>query len=155
MIQRHCFWGFCLGAFLAVITSNNVLAHKTSLAAAQITVSGREAAVQLKVSAHDLAVALGIETDLITPLPKAAFEERFKQVNLYLSERLSILAQNTPCPPQPVTVDFSLLPENLLLLVVYDCPKRIEQLKVNYLLFFDIDFTHRSLGRLMDIGYDG
>jgi hydrogenase/urease accessory protein HupE len=149
MVHRHYFWGFCLGAFLAVITFDNVLAHKTSLTAAQITVSGKQAAVQLKVSAHDLAVALGIETDLITPVPRAAFEARFKQINLYLRQRLSILAQNSPCPPQPVTVDFSLLPENLLLSVVYGCPQRIEQLKVNYLLFFDIDFTHRSLGRLI------
>jgi len=147
--QRHCFWAFFLGAFLAVITFDNVLAHKTSLTAAQISVSGREAVVELKVSAHDLAVALGIQTDLITPVPRAAFEERLEPLNRYLGERLSILAQNSPCPPQPPAVDFSLLPENLLLLLVYDCPARIEQLKVNYLLFFDIDLTHRSLGRLI------
>jgi hypothetical protein len=82
-------------------------------------------------------------------VPREAFEERLEPLNRYLRERLSILAQNTPCSPQPPVVDFSLLPENLLLLVVYDCPERLERLKVNYLLFFDIDRTHRCLGRLI------
>jgi hydrogenase/urease accessory protein HupE len=149
VVCDHRLWGFLMGAFLAFMAVENAFAHKTSLTTAEIAVSGKKAAIQLKVSAHDLAVALGIETDLLTPVPKAAFEQRSKLLARYLQERLSILAQNTPCPSRQPAVNYSLLPEDLLLFMEYDCSAVIEQLSVNYLLFFDIDLSHRSLGRII------
>ena len=46
-------------------------------------------------------------------------------------------------------VDYTLLPDDLLLVVDFNCSEPVEQLAVNYLLFFDIDSSHRSLGRLI------
>lgn len=103
----------------------NVHAHKTSLTTLQLTVSGSEAAVRLTVSAHDAAVALGIETDLIAPVPQAAFAVRSELLGRYLKERLAILSQSAPCPPRPLQVDDSLLPEDLLLSIAYECADRI------------------------------
>ena len=145
----HCRWGLLLGTFLAILSQENALAHKTSLTAAEIIVSDTNVAIQLKVSAHDLAVALGIETDLITPVPRSAFEERSEELSRYLRERLSILAQRKPCPSKAPSVDYSFLPDDLHLLVYYDCPVPIDHLAIHYLLFFDIDVSHRSLGRLL------
>jgi len=142
-------WALLLGTFLAILSIENALAHKTSLTAAEITVSGKNVAIQLKVSAHDLAVALGIETDLVTAVPRAVFEERSAELNRYLRERLSILAQSTPCPSKAPAVDYSFLPDDLLLIVDYNCPEPVDHLAINYLLFFDIDVSHRSLGRLI------
>ena len=149
MLCGHSRWALLLGTFLAILSIENALAHKTSLTAAEITVSGKNVAIQLKVSAHDLAVALGIETDLVTAVPRAVFEERSAELNRYLRERLSILAQSTPCPSKAPAVDYSFLPDDLLLIVDYNCPEPVDHLEINYLLFFDIDVSHRSLGRLI------
>ena len=138
-----------MATFLTLLAVENAFAHKTSLTTAEITVSGKKATIQLKVSAHDFAVALGIETDLVTPVPKAAFEQRSKLLTSYLQEKLSILSQNIPCLSKQPVVNYSLLPEDLLLFIEYECSEVIEQCSVNYLLFFDIDLTHRSLGRIV------
>ena len=138
-----------LGAFLAMVVPEHALAHKTSLTTAEVSVSGKEVTCRLKVSAHDLAVALGIETDLVTPVSMAAFEERTEVLSRYIRDRLAIQAQNAPVPSQPPVVDYTLLPDDLLLVVDFNCSEPVEQLAVNYLLFFDIDSSHRSLGRLI------
>ncbi len=46
------------------------LAHRTNLTTAEVTVAAETVNYRLTVSAHDLAVALGIETDLIAPVPR-------------------------------------------------------------------------------------
>lgn len=147
--MMHIRWCVFVVAFLALATATNVLAHKTSLTATEISVSGQSVTLRLKMSAHDLAVALGIKTDLATPVPETAFKERTEVLARYLRERLSILAQHAPCPSQPPAVDYSQLPEDVLLVLEYNCPVPVELFTVNYLLFFDIDSSHRSLGRLI------
>jgi hydrogenase/urease accessory protein HupE len=149
MIRNHCRLGLLLSAFLAILSLENALAHKTSLTAAEVTASGKQVAFRLRVSAHDLAVALGIETDLITPVSKAAFAERAEALARYLRARLAILAQNTPCSSSPPKVDYTHLPEELVLIADYTCSEPLERLTIDYLLFFDIDPTHRSLGRII------
>ncbi len=147
MIRGHCRWDILLGGFLAILILENALAHKTNLTATEVTVSGKRVSLRLKASAHDLAVALGIKTDLVTPVPEAAFKQRSEELARYLRERLLILAQNAPCRSGPPAVDYSYLPEDLLLIVDYDCSETIEWLAINYFLFFDIDSAHRSLAR--------
>jgi len=149
VLGSRCLQRLLLGAFLAMIIPDHGLAHKTSLTTAEVSVSGKEVTFRLKVSAHDLAVALGIETDLVTPVSMAAFEARKKVLFRYIQDRLAIHAQNAPCSSQPPVVDYSQLPDDLLLVVDFNCSEPVEQLTVNYRLFFDIDSSHRSLGRLI------
>jgi len=146
MKRRH--WCIVIGAFLALTTLTDAPAHRTSLTSADITVDRKKVNLRLIISAHDLAVALGITTDLIAPLPESAFTERSAVLARYLEERLSIRAQNAPCPPSSPRVDYALLPQDLRIDLEYICPEPIELLTVDYLLFFDIDASHRSLGRL-------
>lgn len=103
----------------------------------------------MRVSAHDLAVALGIETDLVTPLPRAAFQARRAVLARYLRERLQVAADGVPCAPGEPAIDWSPPPEDLALTLPFTCPAPARRLAVAYGLFFDLDPAHRSLGRLV------
>ncbi|RMD63297.1 MAG: HupE/UreJ family protein [Alphaproteobacteria bacterium] len=124
-------------------------AHKTSLSRIDVAVSTDGTVdYRVRVSAHDLAVALGIPTDLVTPVPKAAFETRRDTLDDYVRTRLGVLAQGAPCPPGSVDVDYAGLPNEIAIAVPFHCPGAIRDLTVGYFLFFDIDAAHRSLGTL-------
>lgn len=138
-----------LGTWLGFAAPNIALAHKTNLTIAEVGVSHERVSYRLHVSAHDLAVALGIETDLVTPVPRTAFEGRKDTLARYLSERLTVLAQGGRCLSESPAVDYSRLPESLVVDLNYTCAKPVERLTISYGLFFDIDPTHRSLGRVI------
>ncbi len=124
-------------------------AHRTNLTTAEVAVAAETVDYRLTVSAHDLAVALGIETDLIAPVPRASFEARRDQLTRYLGTRLAVANQGVPCAPGSPDVDYSSLPDRLAIAAPYQCSSTIERLSITYLLFFDIDPKHRSLGRLV------
>jgi hypothetical protein len=140
-----------LGAVLAVLVAGGgpAQAHRTNLATALVTVTGDEVHYRLSVSAHDLAVALGIATDLKTPLPASAFETRGAALDAYLGRSLRVAAAGAPCRLAPPTIDYSGLPQDVALELVYRCPAPVERLSIAYGLFFDIDPQHRSIGRLV------
>jgi len=125
------------------------LAHRTNLTTGTLTVDGARVAFDIEVSPHDLAVALGIETDLVAPVPRAAFEARCDDLTAYVGARLRIEDDGTPCPFEGLAVDYGNLPDTLILRTVYECAKAPEWLIVSYLLFFDIDAEHRSLGKVV------
>ena len=125
------------------------LAHRTNLTTAEVAVAAETVNYRLTVSAHDLAVALGIETDLIAPVPRESFEARRDQLARYLGTRLVVANQGVPCAPGSPDVDYSSLPDRLVIAAPYRCSSTIERLSITYLLFFDIDPKHRSLGRLI------
>lgn len=129
-------------------------AHKTSLATGQLRVSGAEIVYRLQLSAHDLAVALGIETDLTSPVPRGAFEARAESLARYLDERLVVTAQGRRCVSASPALDDARLPEEVVVHLRYDCPAPVVRLGLRYRLFFDLDPTHRSLGRVILRGGD-
>ncbi len=114
-----------------------------------MTVAGESVDYRLRVSTHDLAVALGIETDLVTPLPRAAFEARAAALSDYLTRRLLVRGDGAPCPAGAPRLDFDPLPDEIRVDLTFRCPAAIRELSIRYLLFFDIDAAHRGLGRLM------
>lgn len=140
--------GILIGAGLLVLPPGAAFPHKTSLARSLIEVRGRDVAFTIVVSAHDLAVALGIPTDLKSPVPRAAFEERTDRLTAYLRARLGILAGQAACGLERLVPDYSLLPAEVRLPARYRCPSAVAVLGIRYRLFFDIDPTHRNLGRL-------
>ncbi|MGQ0665085.1 MAG: HupE/UreJ family protein [Pseudomonadota bacterium] len=103
---------------------------------------------RLTVSAHDLAVALGIETDLIAPVPQAAFAAREAVLSDYLGERLAVAADGTPCRAGRPLVGYHALPADLVLDLRYECPQATASIAIAYRLFFDLDPTHRSIGTI-------
>lgn len=103
----------------------------------------------LVVSAHDLAIALGMETDLVAPVPRAAFEARQAAIDSYLTQRLTVRADGQACAASAIITDFALLPQEIGLALTYRCTQPIRELTLGYGLFFELDRTHRALGRLI------
>jgi hypothetical protein len=94
-------------------------------------------------------VALGIATDLVTPVPQEAFEAIEPDLARYLDERLRVSGQGKPCRMEPLVVDYGALPQDLGLPLVFRCPQPVGRLAISYLLFFDIDAQHRGIGKLV------
>ena len=134
-------------ALLALLWSADAAAHKTSLTRSEISVSGNRVDYLLKVSPHDLAVAVGIPTDLKAPIPRDRFEARAADLRRYVAERIRISADGAACPAMVETA-YGELPDWLNFRTVYACPAPPEALEIAYDLFFDIDSAHRSLGRM-------
>jgi hypothetical protein len=105
----------------------------------------------LTVSAQDLAVAVGIETDLVAPVPRAAFEARAAAIDGYIRQRLRLYADDQVCPPDPIAIGYARLPQDIVLDLTFRCPSTGEWLLISYLVFFDIDANHRAIG-VIDTG---
>ena len=95
-----------------------------------------------------MAVALGIETDLVTPLPLATFHDNAQALEGYLTQRLSLAAKAEPCAPGPMALAETEARDELEVTLQFLCPEPLDALTLRYLLFFDIDQRHRALGRL-------
>ncbi|MGF1610853.1 MAG: HupE/UreJ family protein, partial [Kiloniellales bacterium] len=111
-----------------------------------VEVSGASVDYRLIVSAHDLAVALGIETDLATPVPQAAFEAREAVLADFLARGLRLSAQDERCTPETPLIDYERLPEDVVFRLRFTCPAPVTRLRIDYRLFFEIDPIHRSIG---------
>lgn len=143
-----------LVAFLALGSPASAPAYETSLATGEVHVSGALVAYRLHVSAHDLAVALGIQTDPVRPVPATAFDRRRAALAGYLRDRVAVTAQGALCTRQPPILDDSELPESVVLVLRFDCPARVTRLGLRYGLFFDLDPSHRAVGRVVLRGRD-
>ncbi len=138
-----------LGVALLLAPGRLGQAHQTNLTNAEVTVAGPVVSYRLTVSAHDLAVALGIPTDLVTPLPMRDFSRRRGAIAAYLQGGLLIDSDAGPCAPDEPEFDFVDFPLNLDLVLTFDCGEAIARLKITYLLFFELDESHRALGKLL------
>ena len=63
------------------------LSHRTNLTTGILMIDGGRVTFDLVVTPHDLTVALGIETDLAFPVPRAAFEAQRDALASYLHGR--------------------------------------------------------------------
>ena len=134
-------------ALLALVWSGDAEAHKTSLTRSEVSVSSNQVHYLLKVSPHDIAVAVGIPTDLKAPIPQSRFEARAADLRRYVTDRIRISADGATCPAMVETA-YGELPDWLNFRTVFTCPAPPEALEIAYDLFFDIDSAHRSLGRM-------
>lgn len=142
--------------FCGLVTSflgSEAVAHQTSTASITLAnKSGRSVDLELKLSGHDLAVALGMETDLVTAIPLADFTARQDQLAAYLTGRLRLFDQSGPCAAGPLALTDEQASGSLLISRRYLCPRQPQQLTLRYDLFFDIDANHRALGRFDNAG---
>ena len=123
-------------------------AHKTNLATGMIALEKGRVTVTVKVSAHDLAVALGIPVDLQKPVPPALFEGASIQLEAYATDRLGVVTNEGPCRPQ-VSFTINGLMDTVTLVSISSCPKA-KGITVHYDLFFDIDRSHYAI---MSVAY--
>lgn len=123
-------------------------AHRTNLATARVEAASAEVRYSLSVSAHDLAVAVGIPTDLIAPVPRAAFAERAAAIGAYFADRVSLSADGAPCAGSEPRLDFAQLPDSVAVRIDFRCAAPPRRLRIAYGVFFDIDPGHRGIGAL-------
>ncbi|MDP6567756.1 MAG: HupE/UreJ family protein [Alphaproteobacteria bacterium] len=133
---------------LVLFWQAGAVAHKTNLSRARVVVAHDRVDYQLTLSAHDVAVALGIETDLVAPVPRSAFEAKRQQLAAYLDGRLRLVADGQACRARPPDLDFKDLPGDLVIGLAFVCPAPVARLRIGYLLFFDLDAGHRGIGRI-------
>ena len=86
---------------------------------------------------------------MVAPVPRDAFEARRSELDRYLAPRLLVKGDGARCTAEPAGMDYARLPSKLVIGLSYRCAQPIENLSITYLLFFDIDPKHRSLGRLV------
>ena len=106
---------------------------------------------KLELSSHDLAVAVGIKTDLIRPIPRAELLVRMAEIKRYLADHLQILGGPATCQRGTTALDLTKLPETVIARLQYRCPSAAKRLRVIYTVFFDIDPKHRAIGSI-DVG---
>ncbi len=128
-----------------LLAPSGAAGHVTSIASSDVTVSGDVIRYELTVSSHDLAVALGIETDLKTPVPPPEFKKRAAALAEYLRQRLIITAQQKPCSGSEPTLDFPPQSDLLRVSIAFRCPAAVTRLTITYQLFFDIDRNHNNI----------
>lgn len=124
-------------------------AHQTNLTSARVSVEGPTVRYRLTVSVHDLALAVGIPTDLVTPLPMRDFALRRAEIAVYLQKGLLIDSQAGACAQEEPEFDFVDFPLNLDLLLTFDCAGPVEELTIGYFLFFELDESHRAVGKVI------
>lgn len=126
---------------------SNLHAHVTKIAGGEIRLSGDQPELVVEMSAHDLAVALGIETDLETPMPAGTFTRAASALRAYVTERLSLTGDTRrACTPDGVSVTEDTARMTVTLTLRFVCPPGMRTLTIGYHLFFDIDREHRFLG---------
>ena len=145
---RTLFCAIAASFSLALGAAGEAAAHRTSLANIDLSVEGTQVFVQWTTSAHDLAVVLGIETDLTTPIPRARFEERLAAIEAYVRERAIIRSDGGICAASDIRVGYEKLPEQLVIDAGFDCPQAPATLTVRYGFYFDIDAQHLCIGRI-------
>jgi len=136
---------FLAGALFAVATGR-ADAHQTSLAKGQVSIDGGTVRFVLTLSIEDVAAALDIGADLAAPVPRAVYAARAAELDQYLNQRIRIDRDGDFCLPEPVTIDYSALPDEIVATVHRLCPETGAVLSIEYLPFFDIHADHRLLG---------
>ena len=145
---RTLFCAFAASFSLAFGAAGEAAAHRTSLANIDLSVEDARVLMQWTTSAHDLAVALGIETDLTTPIPRARFEERRAAIEAYVRQRAIIRSDGADCALSDVRIGYEKLPEQLVIDAGFDCPQAPATLTVRYGFYFDIDPQHLGVGQI-------
>jgi len=123
-------------------------AHRTSLTRLELDAGPGAVELRLALSVHDLAVALGIPTDLKTPIPAARFERDRPRLEDYLGRRLSLAAGESRCEQSPPRLRELPAAGMLEVALRFACPQVSGPVTLRYLVFLDIDRAHRAVGVL-------
>lgn len=127
------------------LLSRLAAAHQSSVVYGDVSVEGRQVACALQIASTDLYEALGLDRDRAATREEAlAGKER---IAAYVAARVSVTNHGQPCPARAEgsaivdrTDGFFFVQE-----VRYTCARTLEDGKLSYDLFFDIDPRHQGL----------
>lgn len=137
---------------VATFAGAPAVAHQTNLTIGEVRLEGAEIRYRLRISAHDLAVVLDIPTDFAAPIPAGEFVRQRDLLVEYVDEKLLVEGDAKACPRIGLDMEFSRLPDDVLVDLTYRCPAPPERLRIAYRLFFAVDPGHRAIGTVAQEG---
>ena len=140
-----------VGLLSALSCAGPAQAHRTSLARLALDVAANGVAVELELSAHDLAVATGLTDDPKKPAPLAVLRAGLGEFRDYAHDRLSLITQAAACRAEDGEAELSGEGETVRLRFRFACGAA-GPATLTYGLLFDIDSRHRVVGVLRYAG---
>ena len=137
--------GCCVTALLLATTA---FAHVISKSLSRLTVSGNAVAYRLEVDPIDLAVGAGLIQSAEVPLSPGDLQADVSRISQYVAPRVSLSADGLACAADPWQLDSGAFPATVKLSTTFRCPSAVSRLLLQYLLFFELDAHHASIGRL-------
>jgi HupE / UreJ protein len=147
-LQRHLrhYLLLCLCALFSL----NVHAHKPSDSYLTLKIEGQRVQGQWDIALRDLDFALGLDVDGNAEITWGELRAKHTEIAAYTLSRLKISHADLDCPIEVTQhlVDDHTDGAYAVMRFEAVCQNRIEQLQVQYGLFFDIDPQHKGLLRM-------
>jgi len=126
------------------------LAHKSSDAFLDISITESMASFQLEVAVRDLLLAVPLDTDDNRNVTWGEVEESSTAINKYIVDHLQIINGLKPCSLYSSELNINQHSDGYYLAARYNAIcHAYDDLSVRYTLFFDQDRDHRALVRLL------
>ena len=130
------------------VTAIDAQAHVTSTSLSHVLVDGANVDYRLDLNPVDVAMAIGLIQDAGDPLPAELLEANQAPIAEYLEMRVTVYGDGAFCEPGPVRIETAGLPERLRAGLTFTCPSAPRKLLIQYMVFFELDAHHVSIGRL-------
>ncbi len=139
-------------AAAAFLVSATAGAHQNSVTPITVRVEGRAVTVVARIDALDLNEALALRPAVL--VDRATAVARSRDGTRYLATHLRITDAGEPCTAGDATPRVIERADgwSLELAVPWACAHRVETLRVDYGLFFDVDPRHRGLASIEGLG---
>lgn len=140
-------------AWSAILFSNVAQAHKPSDSYLRLKIAENHIAGQWAIALRDLDYAIGLDSNDNGEITWGELREHYANISAYALARLQLASQDSPCQIAPIqshqqrverlsdgsyaSFDFTA-----------DCSATIQELSIDYSLFFDLDPQHRGLVQL-------
>ncbi|MBI2770870.1 MAG: HupE/UreJ family protein [Burkholderiales bacterium] len=137
-------------AFAALLLATAAHAHKPSdsYLTMRATEGGTDITVRWDIALRDLDYVLQLDRDNNGELTWGEVRQREAEITKYTTERLALAAAGKPCgwdAAAPLQLDHHSDGTYAVLSLVAHCPGLETGLKAKYILFADVDPTHRGL----------
>lgn len=135
----------CLALLAVLSIASAAQAHPLGYGRSILRVADSHVEYRLECSSHDLALALGIDTDLETPVPVNVFRERREDLRRYISAGVRVLSDDAVCPLRDMVVGAKAQSDWIVVSLTYRCTGPVGRLRLGYRLFFEQDPDHQNV----------
>lgn len=132
----------------ALAAAPGARAHVTSRSLSHLAVSGAAVDYRLEVGAVDLALAAGLIAAADASLAAGTLQAGLPRIARYVAPRVALRAGGRACAAQPWRLETGGFPDTVVLQTRFECAAPVRRLLLQYLLFFELDAHHASIGRL-------
>jgi len=142
---------------IALLLARPALAHQSSVVYGDVIASGRTVEVTLQIAHSDLYEALGLDKD--RPASSDEAEAGAARIGSYVLARLSVQNHGHACAGSPE--EHAILPKQtgdgffFVQKLRFRCHRSLEDARLTYALFFELDPRHQCLLRLRSDGENG